>query len=115
MNYITIVIARFMVRVTARKVAAFIHAIKGNPAEALCVHCVHAHITLGHLPGQRTTTCTYGGVPRAFKFVVSDCSMFCNRNAGPQVVRVIGFARTEADQLEVPAVAAISSRLNTRG
>lgn len=92
MNYITIVIARATVRFVACIVRAFVRAIKGDPAKALCVHCTHAHITLGHLPGQRATTCTYGGVPRAFKFVVSDCSMFCNRNSEAQIVRVIGFA-----------------------
>ena len=105
MNYITIVIARAVVRLVAHIASAFVRAIKGDPAKALCVYCVHAHITLGHLPGQRTTTCTYGGVPRAFKFAVSDCSMFCHRKAKPEIVRVIGFAET-VHQSATPSIAA---------
>ena len=51
MNYITFVIARAVVRLVARLASAFVRAIKGDPAKALCVYCAHAHITLGHLPG----------------------------------------------------------------
>jgi hypothetical protein len=105
MNYLTFVIARAIVRVTARIVAAFIHAIKGDPARTLCVHCAHAHITLGHLPGQRKTACTYGGVSRAMKFVVTDCTMFCNRNANAPIVRITGFAQC-LDNPQQPAIAA---------
>jgi len=106
MHYITIVIARATVRFVACIVSAFVRVIKGDPAKALCVYCTHAHITLGHLPGQRTTTCTYGGIPRAFKFVVSDCSMFSHRNAEAQIIRVIGFADNQVDQSVRPQVAA---------
>jgi len=92
MNAISIVIARFVVRIVASLTAAFVRVIKGDPAKSLCRYCVHAHIAIGQRANQRTTTCTFGGVSRAVKFVVSDCSTFCNRNAPAQTVRVVGFA-----------------------
>lgn len=98
MNYLTIVIVRAIVRVVARIVAAFIHAIKGDQAQAMCNHCAHAHITIGHLPGQRATACTYGGVTRALKFVVSDCSTFNHQNARLELVRIVGFAENQTNR-----------------
>lgn len=92
MYIISIVIARFIVRIIASLRAAFMKVIRGDPAKSLCRHCVHAHIAIGQRVNQRLTSCTYGGVSRAVKFVVSDCSMFCHRNAPVQTVCVVGFA-----------------------
>jgi hypothetical protein len=92
MNYISIVIARFVVGIVASLTAAFVKAIKGDPAKSLCTYCAHAHIAIGQRPEQRKTSCTYRGVSHAVRFVVSDCSMFCPRNAPAQTVRVVGFA-----------------------
>jgi hypothetical protein len=105
MNYITIVIARFTVRIVARVVSAFVYAIKGDPTRALCVACAHAHIAVGLRASQRITQCTFGGSLRPLKFAVTDCTMFCPRNAGRDLVRVIGFADkySEGDLVEVAA------------
>lgn len=72
--------------------------------ESLCANCVYAHIARGYT-NESLMYCTYAGVSREVKFVVSECSMFCNRNAEMQIVRVIGFADT-VDQSISPSVAA---------
>ncbi len=97
MYFISIVIARFVVRSVASLVAAFLKVIKGDPAKSLCLQCANAHIAIGQRANQRMTNCTYGGEPRAVKFVVSDCSMFCSRNAPGETVQVIGFAAFTQD------------------
>ena len=75
--------------------------------ESICLHCVHAHIARGYSAKHELTYCTYAGVSREVKFSVSDCSMFCHRNAKPELVRVIGFADT-INQSVGPAIAAQS-------
>lgn len=107
MNYIAVIIARFMVRLIVSVMNAFMKAFKGDMAKSLCMHCVHAHVTIGRRPDQRMTTCTYGGVSRAMKFVVSDCSMFSSRNATSKVVCITGFA-----QPSEPANAVIVAKAN---
>ena len=88
--------------------AAFVKAFKGDLARSLCMHCVHAHVAIGRRPDQRMTTCTYGGLSRAMKFVVSDCSMFCSRSATSKVVCIAGFA-----QPSEPANALIAAKTNS--
>jgi len=88
--------------------AAFVRAFKGDLAKSLCMHCAHAHVAIGRRPDQRMTTCTYGGVSRAMKFVVSDCSVFCSRNASSKVVCITGFAH-----LPEPANAAVAAKTNS--
>jgi hypothetical protein len=85
--------------------------IFGGSRESLCTRCVYAHIARGFNTGEELTYCTYAGVCRDVKFAVSDCSMYCDRYAGVNVVRVIGFANTnERDQSLRPA--AVSPQLN---
>ncbi len=74
--------------------------------ESICSNCVHAHIARGYRASEALTYCTYAGVSREVKFAVSDCSMFCHRDAKPELVRVIGFAETHADQSVGPTIAA---------
>ena len=74
--------------------------------ESICLYCVHAHVARGYKVTEELTYCTYAGVSREVKFAVSDCSMFCHRNAKPELVRVIGFADTQLDQFVSPSVAA---------
>ena len=78
--------------------------------ESICLACVHAHIARGYSAKQELTYCTYARVSREVKFAVSDCSMFCHRNAKPELVRVIGFAETQLDPSANPSIAAKSTR-----
>ena len=60
--------------------------------ESLCTSCVYAHLAQGYRERDKLIACTFGGTARPLKFAVSNCTLYCNRNAGTQVVRVIGFA-----------------------
>ena len=60
--------------------------------ESICLYCIHPHIARGYGAKQELMYCTYAGTARELKFAVSDCSMFCHRNANSNIVRVIGFA-----------------------
>jgi hypothetical protein len=77
--------------------------------ESICRFCVHAHIARGYSAQHELTYCTYAGAAREVKFAVSDCSMFCNRNAKPELVRVIGFAENQVGQFLSSSVAAKKS------
>src|SRR4051812_28552199 len=72
--------------------------------ESICLSCVHAHIARGYKASDELTYCTYAGVSREVKFAVADCSTFCNRNAKPEIVQVIGFA-DPVNQSVSPSVA----------
>jgi hypothetical protein len=76
--------------------------------ESICLYCIHAHIAHGYSAKQELTYCTYAGTAREVKFAVSDCSMFCHRNASSNIVRVIGFADTRADSQVLPAAARLN-------
>ena len=83
--------------------------------EPLCNTCAYAHIARGYRDRQKLIACTFGGTVRPLKFVVSDCTLYCNRNPGIRLVRVTGFAETQLDESLSPTVAAISPRLNADG
>ncbi len=74
--------------------------------ESICLYCVHAHIARGYSAKQELTYCSYAGTARELKFAVSDCSMFCHRNAKAAIVRVVGFADTQIDRSPIPSIAA---------
>lgn len=76
--------------------------------ESICLYCAYAHVARGYA-GEELTYCTYAGTTRELKFAVSDCSMFCNRNANSNIVRVIGFADIRADSQVLPAAARLST------
>jgi hypothetical protein len=59
---------------------------------SLCRDCAYAHIARGFRDRDELIACTYAGVMRPIKFAVSDCSMFCSRNANSAIVRIAGFA-----------------------
>ena len=61
--------------------------------QSLCSTCAYAHIAHGFDDRQKLMACTYGGSVRPLKFAVSECTLFCNRNANSQTVRITGFAR----------------------
>ncbi len=83
-------------------------ALADQQAHALCTACAYAHIAIGFTDRQKLIACTYGGSVRTLKFAVSNCTLFCHRNAGAQIVRVIGFADV-VDQCVSPSVAAKSA------
>ena len=76
---------------------------------SLCRECTYAHIARGFRTRDELIACTYGGAVRRVKFAVSECSMFCNRNANAPLVRIVGFAETIGDQSVGPAIAAQAS------
>jgi hypothetical protein len=108
MEILSIAIISFIVRLAVSNLGARCAKVTSiAPArQSICLFCVHAHIARGFKTNEELTYCTYAGVSREVKFAVSDCSMFCNRNAKPEIVRVIGFAETQADQSLRPAIAA---------
>ena len=73
---------------------------------SLCRDCAYAHIARGFRDGDELIACTYAGAMRPIKFAVSDCTMFCGRNANAQIVRITGFAEKLDWQTRSPAVAA---------
>lgn len=73
--------------------------------ESLCQYCTYAHIARGYSAKQELTYCTYAGVARELTFAVSDCSMFCNRNANSNIVRVIGFADSFSESVSAQIAA----------
>jgi hypothetical protein len=77
--------------------------------ESICLNCVYAHIARGYRASEELTYCTYAGTARELKFAVSDCSMFCHRCAGPEIVQVIGFADSRPDWLGISAAARLNS------
>ena len=85
-----------------------IETLASQQAQSLCIACAYAHIAHGFTDRQKLIACTYGGSVRTLKFAVSNCTLFCNRNAGTQIVRVIGFADT-VEQSVSPSVAAKSA------
>jgi hypothetical protein len=104
-----LIIFGFIVRVIVSSVTekcAQVTTIAPKP-ESLCFSCMHAHIARG-FRSEELTHCTHAGVSRELKFAVSDCSMFRNRNAKPELVRVIGFAGTAVQ----PAAPSVAARLN---
>jgi len=107
MEILSIITFSFVVRIIYSAVTnRRSQAISIAPArESICLSCVHAHIARGYKATDELTYCTYAGVSREVKFAVSDCSMFCNRNAKPEIVQVIGFADT-VNQSVSPSIAA---------
>lgn len=72
---------------------------------SLCRECSYAHIARGLRIRDELIECTYGGTVRRVKFVVSECSMYRNRNANLELVRISGFAES-LDTRTRPAIAA---------
>lgn len=72
---------------------------------SLCRDCAYAHIARGFRDREELIACTYAGAMRPIKFAVSDCTMFCSRNANTAIVRITGFAET-LSTLEAPTIAA---------
>ncbi|HWR17047.1 MAG TPA: hypothetical protein VN577_19620 [Terriglobales bacterium] len=108
METIFVILFGFIVRAIVSAIRDRTEAISITPvAQSLCVSCAYAHIARGYAAGQELTYCTYAGVSREVNFAVSDCSMFCDRNATAPIVRVIGFANT-SDQSFCPLVARTS-------
>jgi hypothetical protein len=82
-----------------------ITTIANSVPESLCVTCAYAHIACGYRERDKLIACTFGGSPRPLKFAVSNCTLYCSRNSGTQLVRVAGFAEC-IDTSVAPAVAA---------
>jgi len=71
-----------------------ISTLTGNACEPLCATCAYALIVRGYGEREKLTACTYGGSVRPLKFAVSECTLYSNRNATSQVVRIAGFAES---------------------
>jgi len=63
--------------------------------ESLCTSCACAHIARGYRERDRMIRCAFAGNPRRIRFVVSTCSMYCNRDATSRIVRIVGFAQPQ--------------------
>jgi hypothetical protein len=113
MEILSIAIISFIVRLVISSITARrVQVVTITPArQSICLHCVHAHIARGFKASEELTNCTYAGVSREVKFAVSDCSMFCHRNAQPEIVRVIGFADMHVGHSLRPSIAAEAERL----
>ena len=80
------------------------NTLTSNTPQSLCSTCAYAHIAHGFDDRRKLTACTYGGSVRPLKFVVSECTLYCNRNAGSPTVRIAGFAQSQDAQ--TPLIAA---------
>src|SRR4051812_15671640 len=103
----------FILGLALRLIASAIHVRKSaittvfrNDRTSLCRDCAYAHIARSFDGRKVLVACTYAGVMRPMKFAVSDCTMFCSRNANMAIVRITGFAEATLNGPEVPAIAA---------
>jgi hypothetical protein len=107
MEFIYVVFLSIVVRL-------IVNSIKGRETvttalsskTSLCRDCAYAHIARGFRDREELIACTYAGAMRPIKFAVSDCTMFCNRNANTPIVRITGFARSSLDSPQAPVIAA---------
>ena len=84
-------------------------AITNSEPDSLCASCAYAHVARGYRERDKLVACTFGGTVRPLQFAVSNCTSYCNRNAGARQVRVAGFAES-VDGALAPTVAA---KINT--
>lgn len=109
MEIIAIAIISFALRLIVSAIDArksSVTTVFTNDRTSLCRDCAYAHIARGFRDRDELIACTYAGAMRPIKFAVSDCTMFCSRNANTQIVRIIGFAQNELDQSVSPSIAA---------
>ena len=108
MEFIYIVFLSIVVRliVTAIKSGReTVTTLVRNERTSLCRDCAYAHIARGFRERDELVACTYAGAMRPIKFAVSDCTLFCSRNANTAIVRISGFAET-MNSPQVPSIAA---------
>jgi hypothetical protein len=109
MEFIYVVFLSIVVRLIVNAIQrpnANVTTVFRNDRTSLCRDCAYAHIARGFRDREELIACTYAGAMRPIKFAVSDCTMFCNRNANTPIVRITGFARSSLDSPQAPVIAA---------
>jgi hypothetical protein len=106
-TYVMVLVAIVRALVSAERIRQpAITTLISNTPQSLCSSCAYAHIAHGYGEREKLIACTYGGLVRPLKFAVSKCTLYCNRNAGSQIVRIAGFAQLQDAQR--PLIAAKS-------